>query len=101
MAIPKPAHMLECNSVSGVVFHSTRSTSTVVVVAEVAFPVQLFFAGADFPCLEAAHILSTELAPVQELAWPSGLPDPNLQIKCLDNLLAQEINTASSASINL
>ena len=41
------------------------STSTVLVVLEFAFPVQLFFAEAEFPCLEAAHASSMKLAPVQ------------------------------------
>ena len=45
------------------IVHFTKSKSTFVV--ELAFPVQLFFAGAEFPGLEVAHTLSTELAPVQ------------------------------------
>lgn len=63
-AVPGSVHMLE----NQMQYHKrpvTRSTSTVVVAAGLAFPVQLFFAGAEFPFLEAAHTLSTGLAPVQ------------------------------------
>ena len=52
------------------------------------FPVLLFVSEAVLPCLQTAHAASVALAAAQLLAWPSGLPDPNLQILNVDHLVS-------------